>query len=352
MIVVTGWLRMIVVWGSLQRGLLKQLERLPIRSAFSQLNRVGWMSMMRQSDLHERWREMARSNESMRQMQHNEDLRNAITRNCNRDGKELLAEANKTLNSHIEKIMRLVSGLAPSDNFPKPSDAEIAALTKFDCEEDIPTLLCRGQLQVMYLIENDYARFAELLLKYVLIPYWKNDRVGFVEEEESLAVPVHAHRFEKESEEPGYIHLHSGLADLPPMHVRLAEEFVAIRYVSLMRAVLVNIRHLMTFVSFAFVVTIVAWNSYPFRPRQWINVAFSGLLFCLGTGIIWVFAQMYRDALLSRITRTHANELGADFFVRMLTFGALPVLTWLAYQFPSISNTIVKYLEPGLQAVK
>jgi hypothetical protein len=67
-----------------------------------------------------------------------------------------------------------------------------------------------------------------------------------------------------------------------------------------MRAVQVNIRHLMTFVSFAFVLTIVAWNSYPFRPRQWIDVAFSALLSCLELGIIWVFAQMHRDAILNK----------------------------------------------------
>jgi hypothetical protein len=118
---------------------------------------------------------------------------------------------------------------------------------------------------------------------------------------------------------------------------RVAEEFLAIRYVSLIRAVLVNMRCLLMFVSAVFVVTIVAWNSYPFQPRQWINEAFTWLLLLVGTCVIWFFVQMYSGPLLSRITDTKANELGIDSYPHIAIFGAVPVLTWPVYPFPDLA---------------
>jgi hypothetical protein len=61
---------------------------------------------------------------------------------------------------------------------------------------------------------------------------------------------------------------------------------------------------------------------------------------------------MHRDPILSRITETNANELGFDFYVRIISFGALPVFTWLAYQFPEIGSAVFKFIQPGLDVVK
>jgi hypothetical protein len=108
----------------------------------------------------------------------------------------------------------------------------------------------------------------------------------------------------------------------------------------------------MSFVSASFVLAVMAWNSYPFQPREWVNWALTGLLLFLGSGIIWVFAQMHRDPILSRITETNANELGLDFYIRIVSFGAIPVLTWMAYQFPDIGNVIFRFIQPGLGVIK
>jgi hypothetical protein len=121
---------------------------------------------------------------------------------------------------------------------------------------------------------------------------------------------------------------------------------------SLVRAVLANMRYLMLFVSSSFVLAIVAWNSYPFQPRRQVDWLFTGLLVLLGSGIIWVLAQMHRDSILSRITDTKENELGWDFYVRVISFGAFPVLAWLAYQFPDIGSVISKFLQPAVPVVK
>jgi hypothetical protein len=68
--------------------------------------------------------------------------------------------------------------------------------------------------------------------------------------------------------------------------------------------------------------------------------------------MIWIFAQMHRDPILSRVTATRPNELGWDFYVRIVSFGAIPVLTWLAYQFPEFGSTIYSVLQSGSSAFK
>jgi hypothetical protein len=132
----------------------------------------------------------------------------------------------------------------------------------------------------------------------------------------------------------------------------VAEEFLAIRYMSLICAVLANMRYLMLFISASFVLAVVAWNSYPFQPRQTVDWLFTGLLALLGSGIVWVFAQMHRNPILSRITDTRPNELGWDFYLRIASFGVLPVVAWLAYQFPDVGSVIYRFVQPGVPVVK
>jgi len=76
------------------------------------------------------------------------------------------------------------------------------------------------------------------------------------------------------------------------------------------------------------------------------------MLAILGGEVIWVLAQMHRDPILSRITHTRPNELGWEFYARSVAFGAVPVLTWIAYQFPALGSALFKFLQPGLDVVK
>jgi len=105
-------------------------------------------------------------------------------------------------------------------------------------------------------------------------------------------------------------------------------------------------------VSASFVLAIVAWNSYPFQPRQFIDLVFTCMLAILGCGIIMVLAQMHRDPILSRITHTRPNELGLEFYGRIIALGAVPLLTWVTYQFPDVGSTLFKFLQPRLEVVK
>jgi hypothetical protein len=388
-----GWLRVILIWGSLKRGLLERLEQLPIRFAFTRLKGMGWMSMMRQGGLAEQWRDMARSTESMRQMMHDPALLDGVAPIQREDLKRVQGElddwirkllmiigkknekselllpqqefaslrctvVNKhaTLSSQEEGSggLRCMVQVEESDSFP----LEVEVSTKYKVEIDkLATSEEREQasLECMVEIEKRYAEFCELLLGGVLIPYWELSRIGPVEGEDLNDLSIKAYspptdEAANKSHIPLQLHT-SSLAD-EPMYIRVAEEFLAIRYVSLIRAVLVNMRYLLVFVSAVLVLTIVAWNSYPFQPRQSIDEAFTGLLVLLGAGVTWIFVQMHRNPILSRITNTSANELGFDFYVRLVSFGAVPVLTWLAYQFPELGGTLFKFIQPGLEVIK
>jgi hypothetical protein len=410
-----GWLRVMLIWGSLKRGLLDRLEQLPIRFAFTRLKGVGWMSMMRQGGLAEQWRDMARSTESMRQMIHDPALLDGVTPIQRKNLKRVQGE----LDEWIRKLLMIIgkksekstlllpqeefaslrcivvnkqatlcsqeegSGglkctvqVEESDDFPREvevstkykveidklgtfSDAKQRANLNPAAETEISGILSeeteQASLRCIVEIEKHYAEFCELLLGGVLIPYWELTRTGLVEGEDlndlsikALSLPTD--ETANKSHVPLQLHT-SSVAD-EPMYLRVAEEFLAIRYVSLIRAVLVNMRHLLVFVSAVFVLTIVAWNSYPFQPRQSIDEAFTGLLILLGASVTWIFTQMHRNPILSRITDTSANELGFDFYVRLVSFGAVPVLTWLAYQFPELGGSLFKFIQPGLEVIK
>jgi hypothetical protein len=322
---VTGCLRLVLVWGGLKSDLLERLENLPIRFAFSRLKVMGWMAMLRHGGLQEQWNDMARSLESMRQMLHQRDITESISHS---DWHELDTE-NQNL---LEEIRRLRLRVAEPPCRRKAGE----------CDYD----LVRN-------IEKDFARFSQKLLTMILMPYWKNERVGLVASEEIQELPIKARRSQTHLEHASLpMELHAGPPSEESPRILVAEEFVAIRYISLVRAVLSNMRYLMIFVTASFVLAMVAWNSYPFQPRQWVDWIFTGLLLFLGAGIIWVFAQMHRNAILSRITDTKANELGWDFYLRVVSYGALPVLAWLTYQFPDIGSVVSKFLQPGVPVVK
>jgi hypothetical protein len=362
---VTGWLRMTVIWVSLRNGLLEPLERSPLRFAFSRLTSLSWMTMLRQGGMFEHWKDMARSRESMQQLLKRERL----WVKYQRKGSCALREAksvHRALLGHIQTLLGEVAKpgdppaklAAPSPQRKRMDECiggYVRALAPVDgemCEADplvgfdVPANAL--SLRLMHAIEKDYARFAELVLNCVLAPYWATERQSLVEAEP--AVPS---GFEEETEPKPKDETKKAADDAGDLGgIHMAEEYVAIRYVSLIRAVMINIRLLMTFVWVSFVLALLAWNSYPFQPKQWVDWTFTILLFGFGTGVVWVLAQMYRNPILSRITGTKVNELGGEFFWRIVTMGAVPVLTWVGSQVPAIGNLVSKLLGSGLAGGK
>jgi hypothetical protein len=101
-----------------------------------------------------------------------------------------------------------------------------------------------------------------------------------------------------------------------------------------------------------FLATAAAISSYPFYPRQGLSGSMLALFAVLATIIFYVYAQMHRDATLSHVTNTKPGELGSDFWFKVLGFGLAPLLGLLTTVFPSISDFVFSWLQPGLQSIK
>ncbi|HEX6496579.1 MAG TPA: hypothetical protein VF018_13905 [Acidobacteriaceae bacterium] len=300
-IVLCAAARLFLMSASLRAHLLEPLERMPLRQAFTRLKGFHWVSMLRESGQLERWRDMSRSTEGIRQILNDPEM----PTDCMSGD---LAQQKIELEEEIAQLQQHVRALRDATMRP---DANKRAW------------------QYMESIEKRYARCSEIVLCCILLPHWLRKRHSLMQSVSKDAA------LEKE-----------------PNIVLLAEELLAIRYVAIIRAVLAQMRYLLLFISVALVLIMLAINSYPFQPKQEIDWCVTGLFLSFSAGIVMVLAQMHRNPLLSRITNKNSKSLGLDFYMRVAGFGAVPLITWLATQYPTIGGTLYSVLKPGLEVMK
>jgi hypothetical protein len=132
----------------------------------------------------------------------------------------------------------------------------------------------------------------------------------------------------------------------------VAEEFVSLVYANFLTSVLLRIRTLVTEAIGIFLLLLFSISSYPFEPNPDMFTLAVLLIFVMGVVIAYVYSQMHRDPALSRLTSTAEGELGLEFWGQLLAAGAIPVLSLLALQFPSLSRVLINLLGPALQAIK
>jgi hypothetical protein len=101
-----------------------------------------------------------------------------------------------------------------------------------------------------------------------------------------------------------------------------------------------------------FVATTFAVSSYPFDPLPVLGGIFLAVFVIVGGTLTIVFVQMHRDPTLSHITNTSPGELGSQFWIHIITFGIGPLLGLLTTLFPSITDFVTSWLQPGTQALQ
>lgn len=137
-----------------------------------------------------------------------------------------------------------------------------------------------------------------------------------------------------------------------PLTRALAEEFAALVYVNFLITVLLRMRTLVMTAIGMYVFIVLSMNVYPFEPHAALQTLAVVLLVVMGAAVGFVYAEMHRDPILSRLTSTTSGELGWDFWLKLASAGAIPVFSLLAVQFPAINRFLFSWLEPALQAVK
>ncbi len=111
-------------------------------------------------------------------------------------------------------------------------------------------------------------------------------------------------------------------------------------------------RSLVMGIIWMFIAITVAISSYRFDPRPLLSGMVVVLFFILGTTIVAVYSQMHRDTTLSNLTDTEPGELGADFWIKLIGFGAGPVLGLIASVFPEFTDFLFSWVQPGMGSLK
>jgi hypothetical protein len=139
--------------------------------------------------------------------------------------------------------------------------------------------------------------------------------------------------------------------DKPDPKFAAAEDIVALLFYDYIRHVVIELRNLLFFLAAAFCLLFGALHVYAFRADSAIDWSMIGLFIIQGTGIVIVLAQMERNALLSRLADGSAGGLGKNFYFDLLKYGTVPLLTVLSSQVPFISNNVLRWLQPALEAL-
>ncbi len=296
--------RMLVTWAH-ARVILSGLDRLPLRDSFSRLKEFSWgfVWSIGGSTLRDSYKFLNRELESV------DHLYRAL-------------QAKRSVLARPDYLRMLLSIRAVRRRY-----ADLMRSYKSVVEDgivgNIPMLMndC-GLLQIKM------AELATDVVNRILEPVWKKDRSAIGSD-----VPASLRR------KPDNLELVAG-------------EYVSFVYANFFVTVLLRMRSMVMGAIATYIFILLSISSYPFEPAPMI-FALAVLLICvLGGAVGYVYAQMHREATLSRLTDTKEGELGPEFWMQFVAAGALPVLTLLASQFPAISRVLYSLVQPALQSVK
>ena len=139
-------------------------------------------------------------------------------------------------------------------------------------------------------------------------------------------------------------------AEKTALDATAAEDFVALLYANFLSIVLTRIRSLIIAISGMYVFTLIALSMYPFEQRTMIRLVLVAVLCFMFSVVTVVYSGIHRDAVVSALTSTNPGELGGIFWLKIISFAALPVFSFAAAQFPELKNLLFSWVEPALQA--
>jgi hypothetical protein len=137
----------------------------------------------------------------------------------------------------------------------------------------------------------------------------------------------------------------------PDVFVRIAEEYVAVRFVAFIHYAVAHMRNVLSLALAGFVLLMTLVTCYPVQPlRPLVGIAW--VLGLLGIGaVVWTFVDMDRDVILSYIAKTkpgHVN-FGLELATNLVVYGVVPLLTLLATQFPGLADGLLSVLAPVMR---
>ncbi|MGB6959076.1 MAG: hypothetical protein WBF01_01630 [Candidatus Acidiferrum sp.] len=308
---------------------LAGLDRLPLRSAFSRMKDLSWHSFWNPggSTLRETYKVMGRAMENLtRLLGMVENWNTPIADSARHSARLQIRKALNIRQSVFDVYVKIFANETTNKGSAKLGLWKKLTLW-FDADskkgEELNDLM-RG----VESLQKEMAKTAASLLNGVLIPIWNEEATPVVSSGEQITPsPLSAYR-------------------------AMAEEYVALLYVNFLVSVLLRIRTLVISAGGIYVFIVLSMNVYPFEPHLALQTLAVVLLLVMGAVVGYVYAEMHRDAILSRLTSTTPGELGMDFWLKFASAAVIPVFSLLAAQFPGINQFLFSWLEPALQAMK
>lgn len=132
---------------------------------------------------------------------------------------------------------------------------------------------------------------------------------------------------------------------------RYCSEFVTLQFTRYVLYVVAQIQGIAWFLSFGFLILILVLNSYSPQAPLLVGRFLAALFLAIGVVVVWVFAGMERNAILSSIARTQPGKLNQEFWLQLIGLGTLPLIGVLSHLFPSVSNFLASWLGSGVESL-
>jgi len=129
-------------------------------------------------------------------------------------------------------------------------------------------------------------------------------------------------------------------------------DYMALRYVALIKYVNSQVRWLLWFILYGFVFLLIGVKSYPFEGQQTVS---SVLTIILAVSLVFsalLFVQMDSNRVLSKLERSATGK--TNYFeaaLRFLSVGVIPLIAVLASQFPIVARFVLSWVKPTLESL-
>ncbi len=307
--------QLLSTWLSLKR-LLLALNRTPLRRTFRALQGLSMHSLWSASGTSSRSRYMIFSH----QLEALNHLRNVV------QSLDALGQGSKEIGGYLDRALdkgrEFIEGLSETKSLkctenPVPG-ADLAMINN-----------CKSRR-----IRKEFRLCTEHVFRELIWPQW-------LEEKKSLDLA-------EDGEKPG-------TAPLPLSDnevTRRAEEFMCFTYIGYLQNLLGRMRTMALSILGLFAAIAFSLAFYPYTPRPAIVLCLLALLLIAGSVVGLVYAGLSRDVTISHITNTEPGALGWDFWTRIAGFIGVPLMGLVAAQFPGITDFLVSWIQPGLNAAK
>jgi hypothetical protein len=307
-------------WDSWQRcrNLLVKLDRTPLRWAFRRIHCFSWEPLwgFAGGSLESAYKPLIRSLEALRH------LERALEAKGWRIPVEQLQPRKVMVDGDLSQLRLTLARSANTGKFRELRQYQDATLHQ------------------MHIFQKDLAVLCSLVWLWILQEAWSDD-----------TRPVTSGQEKDPDEKSAIARAASGTLEPDSHEVQLAEEFVALFYINYIHRALVRIRWLILSASGVFVFLLFSASAYPFQPKTTIH-AFLVVLFLGVATVVWmIFGDMHRDSTLSHLTDTTPGKLGSDFWIRIVSFGAVPALSLLAAVVPTLNRFVFTFVKPTVDAL-